>query len=122
MKIWLLGLLFLALMVTACHHPAGAPYAPGTFGYDRYFLSAYDSVIVLSAGSASVIVSPRYQGKVFTSTAFGDTGRSFGWVHYKAFNGPLDAHMNAYGGENRLWLGPEGGKFSLFFPPGASLS
>ena len=23
--------------------------------------------------------------------------------------------MNAYGGENRLWLGPEGGKYSLFF-------
>jgi hypothetical protein len=121
MKIWLPGLLFLTLMVTACHHPAGAPFPPGTFGYDRYFLSAYDSVIVLSSGEASVLVSPRYQGKVFTSAAFGDTGRSFGWVHYKAFRGPLDAHMNAYGGENRFWLGPEGGKFSLFFPPGAKM-
>jgi hypothetical protein len=29
--------------------------------------------------------------------------------------------MNAYGGENRLWLGPEGGRFSLFFPPGAKM-
>jgi hypothetical protein len=26
--------------------------------------------------------------------------------------------MNGYGGENRLWLGPEGGKFSLYFAPG----
>ena len=26
--------------------------------------------------------------------------------------------MNAYGGENRIWLGPEGGPFSLFFPEG----
>jgi hypothetical protein len=25
--------------------------------------------------------------------------------------------MNAYGGEDRLWLGPEGGKFSIFFRP-----
>ena len=30
-------------------------------------------------------------------------------------------HMNAYGGENRLWLGPEGGRFSLFFPKGAKM-
>ena len=29
--------------------------------------------------------------------------------------------MNAYGGENRLWLGPEGGKFSLFFKPGTKM-
>jgi hypothetical protein len=26
--------------------------------------------------------------------------------------------MNAYGGEDRFWLGPEGGQFSLFFAPG----
>jgi hypothetical protein len=30
--------------------------------------------------------------------------------------------MNAYGGENRLWLGPEGGKFSLFFKPGTKMT
>jgi hypothetical protein len=29
--------------------------------------------------------------------------------------------MNAYGGENRLWLGPEGGRFSLFFGPGSKM-
>jgi hypothetical protein len=29
--------------------------------------------------------------------------------------------MNAYGGENRLWLGPEGGKYSLFFSKGAKM-
>jgi hypothetical protein len=27
--------------------------------------------------------------------------------------------MNVYGGCDRFWLGPEGGQFSLFFPPGA---
>ncbi|HKG69368.1 MAG TPA: DUF6786 family protein, partial [Segetibacter sp.] len=46
---------------------------------------------------------------------------SFGWVNYKAFTAPVDAHMNAYGGENRFWLGPEGGKFSLFFKPGSEM-
>jgi hypothetical protein len=68
-----------------------------------------------------VIVSPKYQAKVFTSTAEGDQGKSFGWIHYKAFTAPEDPHMNAYGGENRIWLGPEGGKYSLFFPKGAAM-
>jgi hypothetical protein len=45
-------------------------------------------------------------------------GKSFGWVNYKAFDGPPSTQMNAYGGENRFWLGPEGGKFSLFFKQG----
>lgn len=97
-------------------------FKPGSFGSDKRFLQQQDSgLVVLTSGDARVIVSPKYQGKVFTSTAAGDTGMSFGWIHYKAFSGALDAHMNAYGGENRLWLGPEGGRFSLFFPPRANM-
>ncbi|GAA4310379.1 DUF6786 family protein [Compostibacter hankyongensis] len=120
-----------ALLATlACNHPrqgtesnTGESFPEGTFGYDVTFLQQHDSVIVLKDGSgmAGVIVSPKYQAKVFTSTAEGPGGRSFGWVNYKAFTGPKDAHMNAYGGENRLWLGPEGGKYSLFFKPGAKM-
>lgn len=96
----------------------------GTFGYDLSFLKAKDSVIVLKneSGDGQVIVSPRYQGKVFTSTAEGLAGRSFGWINYKAFDAAPDPHMNAYGGEDRLWLGPEGGKFSLFFKPGTTMN
>ena len=95
----------------------------GTFGYDKGFILAYDTnAIVLAEGTAQVLVSPQYQGKVFTSSASGDTGRSFGWIHYKAFDGPPDPHMNAYGGENRFWLGPEGGPYSLFFAPGDSMT
>ncbi|MGG5905692.1 DUF6786 family protein, partial [Sphingobacterium daejeonense] len=29
--------------------------------------------------------------------------------------------MNAYGGEDRLWLGPEGGPFSLYFENGKEM-
>ncbi|HVU58418.1 MAG TPA: DUF6786 family protein [Puia sp.] len=95
----------------------------GSFAFDLAFLQQHDSVIVLQSdgGKAQVIVSPRYQAKVFTSTAEGGQGKSFGWIHYKAFTGPVDAHMNGYGGENRIWLGPEGGKYSLFFPKGAAM-
>ena len=92
-------------------------YPEGSFGYDLNFLRQYDDVTVLRSGDekAQIIVSPKYQGKVFTSTADGYDGYSFGWVNYSAFDAPVNAHMNAYGGENRLWLGPEGGKFSLYF-------
>ncbi len=98
-------------------------YSKGSFGYDLSFLKSHDDIIVLSdtADQAKLIVSPKYQGKVFTSTADGDKGQSFGWINYKAFTGALNAHMNAYGGENRFWLGPEGGKYALFFPKGSKM-
>ncbi|MBD3630549.1 DUF6786 family protein [Cyclobacterium sp.] len=97
---------------------------PTNFLQDKTFLEKYDpQLIELSTGDkqARVLVSPKYQGKVFTSTAAGDQGESFGWINYEAFEGPLDQHMNAYGGESRLWLGPEGNRFSLFFNPGEKM-
>jgi len=97
-------------------------YASGTFGYDLSFLKERDSLVILrnKAGNAQLIVSPKYQAKVFTSTADGNEGKSFGWINYKAFD-KQDNHMNAYGGEDRLWLGPEGGKFSVFFKPATKM-
>lgn len=98
-------------------------YETGSFGHDLEFLKKNDRVIVLKnkQGSAQIIVSPKYQGKVFTSTADGLAGKSFGWINYKAFKAELDPHMNGYGGEDRLWLGPEGGKYSLYFKPGKKM-
>jgi len=86
------------------------------FERDLEFLQKKDSLlVVLSQGNSKLLVSPKYQAKVFTSTA-GD-GSSFGWINYKMFDAEPDPHMNAFGGENRIWLGPEGGGFSLFFAP-----
>ena len=99
-----------------------ASFGEGEFGCDLAFLEKQDSTLVLlKTGEARLIVSPRYQAKVFTSTALGDHGISFGWINYRAFGNKVDSHMNAYGGENRLWLGPEGGKYSLFFKPGSKM-
>ncbi|MDP4262216.1 MAG: hypothetical protein Q8941_06760 [Bacteroidota bacterium] len=106
------------ILLAGCSNPSPTTkmdYPKGSFGYDLAFLQKHDSVIVLKSGEAQVVVSPKYQAKVFTSTAEGKEGTSFGWIHYKAFDTNTDPHINAYGGENRLWLGPEGGKFSLFF-------
>lgn len=117
-------------VMTACSSPRQSNETsmktptPGTFGYDLEFLQKQDSTLILltdPARSAQILVSAQFQGKVFTSTAGGLTGRSFGWINYKAFDGPRDQHMNAYGGENRLWLGPEGAHFSLFFKPGTNM-
>jgi len=85
-----------------------------------FLLSKDDNLLILSneTGKSQIIVSPKYQGKVFTSTANGRDGLSFGYINYKAFETDvLDEHINVYGGENRFWLGPEGGKFSIFFLP-----
>jgi hypothetical protein len=123
-------LLFITMINSSCGDPDqqqaenkdSVSYKEGSFGYDLNFLKQHDSVVVLKDGETSqIIVSPKYQAKVFTSTADGNEGLSFGWVNYKAFTAPVDAHMNAYGGENRFWLGPEGGKFSLFFKPGSEM-
>jgi hypothetical protein len=94
-------------------------YEKGTFGYDlNYLTQKDDGLIVLSGndGNSQIIVSAKYQAKVFTSTAGGLDGTSIGFVNYKFFDaGLVDEHMNGFGGENRFWLGPEGGKYSIYF-------
>jgi len=99
---------------------AGAQ-APGTFGDDVKFLSTHVATIVLSdaGGKAQVAVVPAYQGRVMTSTTGGAEGPSFGWINRDLIaSGKTLPHMNPYGGEDRFWLGPEGGQFALFFKKG----
>jgi hypothetical protein len=71
-------------------------------------------------GVAKVAVAPGWQGRVMTSTAGADAGLSFGWINRELIaSGKLLPHMNAFGGEDRFWMGPEGGQFSIFFAKGA---
>src|SRR5690625_913090 len=127
-KINLIFLVALVVVLTSCgqrnNKHAAKDYEKGTFVYDLHFLKQQDSNLVIlknEEGNAQIIVSPKYQAKVFTSTAGGMKGLSFGWIHYDAFSGPTDLHMNGYGGENRFWLGPEGGIYSLYFKPGTEM-
>jgi hypothetical protein len=54
-----------------------------------------------------------------TSTANGNAGQSFGWINRDLFeSGVLSDHINVFGGEERFWLGPEGGQYSIFFKGG----
>jgi hypothetical protein len=94
---------------------------PGTFAYDLAFLNRYQQTVVLSdsVGGSQIIIIPGWQGRVMTSTASGPGGYSYGWINYKLIESGIKAeHINAYGGEERLWLGPEGGQFSIYFSPG----
>ena len=111
-------------MVSLCNNPKSKiaeKFEIGTFGYDLNFLSKKDDGLIVLRGNddkAQIIVSAKYQGKVFTSTANGLSGASLGFVNYKVFDADvIDEHINAYGGENRFWLGPEGGKYSIYFAP-----
>jgi hypothetical protein len=81
------------------------------------FVDQSSRLIVLSDDSsgASIAVWPDKQGRVLTSSD-NPKGRSYGWVNHDLIaSGQLQQHFNAYGGEDRLWIGPEGGQFSVFF-------
>lgn len=94
-----------------------------SFDEEVRFLKSFTPVIVLSdtSGQAKVALAPAWQGRVMTSTATGDTGLSFGWINHEAIaSRKLQEHINVFGGEDRFWLGPEGGQFSIFFAPGAA--
>lgn len=96
-------------------------FPQGTFGFDLEFMKTHESPVVLSNAddSAKIMIIPGWQARVMTSTAKGNAGFSYGWINYKLIEeGKPAEHINAFGGEERLWLGPEGGPFSLYFAPG----
>lgn len=89
------------------------------FSKDVAFLEKHVDVIMLSSDEslAKVAVVPQYQGRVMTSTASGE--ESFGWLNYEAIaSNEIQPHINVYGGEERFWMGPEGGQFAIFFKGG----
>ena len=94
-----------------------------TYGSDKRFLEKHIEVVELAAGDKRLLATPTLQGRVLTSSADGGEGYSFAWLNYPliASGQPL-AHVNNYGGEDRFWLGPEGGQYSLFFPGGTDFS
>jgi hypothetical protein len=98
----------------------------GTFAYDLAFLKKHHTDLVLlkdPSGGAQVIILPAYQGRVMTSTADGENGISFGWINYDLITeGKFSEQFTALGGEERFWLGPEGGQFSLYFKKGADFT
>lgn len=114
------ALSFLALGCSAAPRTP-APPAQSEFDADVAFLRQNTEVVVLSdaAGAGRVVVAPEYQGRVMTSTTGGNDAPSFGWIGRAAIAArERQPHINVFGGEDRFWLGPEGGQFSLYFKQG----
>jgi len=100
-----------------------------TFANDLAFMQKHTDIVLLQNGDAAVAVAPAYQGRVMTSTFDQKAGPSFGWINRPVIEkgllsdedkkGTLEEHIYIFGGEERFWLGPEGGQYALFFKPGA---
>ena len=130
MKQTLILLISLALLISCKSNNANkinlnskdmTPDSAKQYGTNRDFLKKHVSIIELKNGSSAITIVPAWQARVMTSTAEGDSGYSFGWINRALISaGKTLPHINAFGGEERLWLGPEGGQFSIFFSKGKS--
>ena len=106
-----------AFLLNGCALFERSPSRDQTFDGDLAFLQQHVDFVLLHDPStaAQVVVVPAYQGRVMTSTLDGNI--SFGWINDGLIaSGKRVPHINAFGGEDRFWLGPEGGQFAIFFP------
>lgn len=109
------------LLLSSC----STPKTKGTFGYDLNFLKQHQKIVTLqtNGGKSQLIVLPQLQGRVITSTSSGFSGNSYGWMHYDLIaSGDFEEHYNPFGGEDRFWIGPEGGQYSVFFKKGSDFT
>lgn len=89
------------------------------FTEDVDFLARHGAVKVLvSPSGGRIAISGKYQARVMTS-AVAAQGASLGFVNRSFIEaGRAGTAFDNYGGEDRFWLGPEGGQFALYFAPG----
>lgn len=97
---------------------------PKNFGQVVEFLNQHVETVVLGdEEGAQVVVVPKYQGRTMTSTSRGLQGTSYGWINFAHIeSGKVDPCFNLYGGEDRFWISPEGGQYSIFFEPDAPMT
>ena len=96
-------------------------FSKGQFGFDLNFLKRHLEVVLLSTpdDKKQLIIAPSIQGRILTSTSNGMEARSYGWINHELIASKKTApHINAFGGEDRFWIGPEAGQFGLFFKHG----
>jgi hypothetical protein len=98
----------------------------GSYAYDLAFLKEHTTNLVElynEDSTAKVLLSPVWQGRVMTSTAMGDSGTSFGWLNYDLLQAKEKRkQFNPVGGEERFWIGPEGGQYAFYFNKGDSFN
>src|SRR6478736_6509428 len=98
--------------------PTPSPAPPArTFEDDVAFLSKHAAVKVLTAANGGrIAVSSQYQARIMTS-ALSANAASLGFINRTFIEaGQTGTAFDNYGGEDRFWLGPEGGQYGLYFP------
>lgn len=132
LKIFNVGFVLMLLIATGCGSSgtkkanemkkADSSFEQGTYGYDLAFLKENKFEILElkdESSGARVLLAPSYQGRVMTSSAQANEGNSFGWMNYDLIaSGEVKCQFNPIGGEDRFWLGPEGGPYSVYFAEG----
>ncbi|HOQ31529.1 MAG TPA: hypothetical protein PLA12_03350 [Candidatus Hydrogenedens sp.] len=116
---FVIGLSFLMFFLCSSYNTA---FTDSRFKDDVEFLKQYVTVILLkdTESNGEVAIVPEYQGRIMTSTAEGPEGLSFGWINRELISSKkFEPHINVFGGEDRFWIGPEGGQYGIFFPPNA---
>jgi len=83
----------------------------------KFIADHYDIHILRNDEGGRAIVVPALQGRTMTSASQGEEGQSYGFIKYDAFGQEHDPQINLFGGEDRIWISPEGGQFSVFFDP-----
>ncbi len=85
-------------------------------------MAPHCQLVELESEGSRVALSPTLQGRVLTSCT-SESSPGFGWLNHKLIkSGKNQPHINAYGGEDRFWLGPEAGQYSIFFKQGESFT
>ncbi len=89
-----------------------------SFQADADFLSRHFDIHVLKNGEGGrAVVIPTLQGRTMTSASQGEGGQSYGYINYDMFTRDPDPQINLFGGEDRIWISPEGGQFTVFCDP-----
>jgi len=115
----LVGLLAVNISIAQIKDDGTMQFEKGSFGADFEFLKSHTEIIRLEKGSSQILIAPKLQGRVLTSTPNGSRGLSLGFInHDRIKSDSIEKHIQAYGGEDRFWLGPQGGQFALYFHPG----
>lgn len=118
--VWTLTIFGIGVGAMMMANAADSGKTVAAFGQVIQRVRTVNRVVILSNphDQSMIAVSPAMQGRVLTTTASGRNGRSFGWVNEDLIlSRQVKEHFNAYGGEDRVWIGPEGGQFSVFFAP-----
>jgi hypothetical protein len=124
-KLLFICLVFFFIDCNEAKKSSGNPQQ-GSYAFDAGFLKQHSTRVIElhdASNQAKVLLSADYQGRVMTSTATGDSGTSYGWINYELISsGKRKAQFNPVGGEERFWMGPEGGQYSIYFRKGDSFT